>query len=535
MRLGNILHLGKCAETPVELDVNEFIKHVFVTGSTGSGKSNAMYLMLSQLREAGKTFMVVEPAKGEYKHVFGCLQDVTVFSNTHKVGQLLRVNPFSFPYEQIDVLEHIDRLVEIFNACWPMYAAMPAVLKHSIITAYEKCGWDTNASEHKLAEPIFPTFEDVVACLKTYLDSSDFSAEAKGDYKGALQVRLQELCDGMFGKMFNNGSIPDDDLFNKNVIVDLSRIGSSEGKALIMGILIMKLNEFRMAEGGMNRPLRHVMVLEEAHNLLKRTSSAQSDESSNVAGKSVEMISNSIAEMRTYGESFFIVDQSPSLLDTAALRNTNTKIVLSLPDAEDSKVAGVSMSLTDDQTDEIARQKQGEAIVYQNTWELPVQCKIDKFVGQEDFVYNQRTAPVAQRQRRRGSEIVAFLLHPYVGRPIDVASVEQELALDPMPASVEFTLRELLSEHKNGGSARLWDEINFAELAGVVRGYLDIDAQYANMLSQCRTMQQVRVKFDALLKDILLPDLDMSILYYVELCYVKNNALFSEWRETFKA
>ena len=47
---------------------------------------------------------------------------------------------------------------------------------------------------------------------------------------------------------------------------------------------------------------------------------------------------NNEAEMRTYGESFIIVDQSPSMLDSAAIRNTNTKIVLSLPDTEDRKV-----------------------------------------------------------------------------------------------------------------------------------------------------------------------------------------------------
>jgi hypothetical protein len=46
-------------------------------------------------------------------------------------AKLLRLNPFAFPNDT-HVLEHIDRLVEIFNACWPMFAAMPAVLKASI-------------------------------------------------------------------------------------------------------------------------------------------------------------------------------------------------------------------------------------------------------------------------------------------------------------------------------------------------------------------------------------------------------------------
>ena len=52
----------------------------------------------------------------------------------------------------------------------------------------------------------------------------------------------------------------------------------------------------------MNNPLKHVTVLEEAHNLLKRTSTEQSSESANLLGKSVEMLTNAIAEMRTYGK-----------------------------------------------------------------------------------------------------------------------------------------------------------------------------------------------------------------------------------------
>lgn len=107
IHLGNIIHLSKESTTPVNLDIEELTKHLFVTGSTGSGKSNAMYLLLKQLKEKGKTFMVIEPAKGEYKHIFGCMDDVTVYSHTNKIGNLLQINPFIFPYQHIDVLEHI--------------------------------------------------------------------------------------------------------------------------------------------------------------------------------------------------------------------------------------------------------------------------------------------------------------------------------------------------------------------------------------------------------------------------------------------
>ena len=82
--------------------------------------------MLEKLVEKGKKFLVIEPAKGEYKLMVGQNMDVTVFGTNplKKDSRLLRINPFSFPVEETHILEHMDRLIEIFNVCWPMYAAM---------------------------------------------------------------------------------------------------------------------------------------------------------------------------------------------------------------------------------------------------------------------------------------------------------------------------------------------------------------------------------------------------------------------------
>ncbi|MBS8061457.1 DUF87 domain-containing protein, partial [Streptococcus suis] len=88
----------------------------------GTGKSNTVYQLLAQAREKGIKFLVVEPAKGEYKQVFGSDEDVAVFGTNPTITPLLKINPFSFP-EGIHILEHLDRLVELFNVCWPMYAA----------------------------------------------------------------------------------------------------------------------------------------------------------------------------------------------------------------------------------------------------------------------------------------------------------------------------------------------------------------------------------------------------------------------------
>ena len=100
-----------------------------------------------------------------------------------------------------------------------------------------------------------------------------------------MLTRIESLTNGINGLIFSQEELSNHQLFNSNVIVDLSRVGSSETKSLIMGILVLKLQEYRMSQADMNSSLRHLTVLEEAHNLLKRTSTEQVSESSNLIGK----------------------------------------------------------------------------------------------------------------------------------------------------------------------------------------------------------------------------------------------------------
>lgn len=122
------------------------------------------------------------------------------------------------------------------------------------------------------------------------------------------------------------------------------------------------------------------------------------------------MIVNSIAEMRTYGEGFVIVDQSPTSVDIAAIKNTNTKIIMRLPEKEDCDLAGHSVSLRKEQTDELAKLDTGVAVVMQNNWEEPVLSKIDKASDQ----YEAFAPEVSFEEiKRLNSMVLAELLQQY--------------------------------------------------------------------------------------------------------------------------
>ena len=448
--IGKVFHMHREEHVKTFLSKNSLASHAFVTGSTGAGKTNTVCRILDQALDQQINFLVIEPAKGEYKDVYGGREDVNVFGTNPEFTPLLRIDPFSFPLG-IHVLEHLDRLVEIFNVCWPMYAAMPAVLKDAVARSYEDCGWDLAASKNPYGSDLFPCFADVAHNVREILDSSEYDAENKGAYKGSLLTRLNSLTNGLNGMMLSSNEVDASVFFDSNTIVDLSRVGSVETKSLLMGLLVLKLQEHRMAEAnGMNRPLRHLTVLEEAHNLLKRSSSDQSSESGNLTGKSVEMISNAIAEMRTYGEGFVIADQAPGLLDMAAIRNTNTKIIHRLPDLSDRELAGRAANLNDQQIVELARLPKGVAAIYQNDWVEPVLCKIAKAEDGERFMYSRPIGDVASNQSDDALAVARMLAYGIsVGTEAELHSIRERLDRLHIGASTKVSILRAVQNPPN--------------------------------------------------------------------------------------
>lgn len=442
LTIGSIFHMNRAETVRVNLSLDSLASHVFITGSTGSGKSNTVYKLLNEAIKDETPFLVIEPAKGEYKDVFASC-DVNVFGTNPQITPLLKINPFIFP-KQIHILEHLDRLIEIFNVCWPMYAAMPAVLKNAIEKSYEDCGWDLIKSVNRYNDNFFPKFSDVTRNIKEIIESSEYDTENKGAYKGALITRLQSLSNGINGLIFDDVEIDSSILFDQNTIIDLSRVGSSETKSLLMGLIVLKLQEYRLAcKKTMNISLKHITVLEEAHNLLKRTSTEQPVEGGNLLGKSVEMLANAIAEMRTYGEGFIIVDQAPGLLDLSVIRNTNTKIIMRLPEYEDRQLVGRAANLDDEQIVELAKLPCGVGAVYQNEWIQPVLCKVDKVdVLGELFSYSPNDFVASNKLNDSDRLQIIELLSN--GMKLDHATVVKDIIPSLIEAKIDASVQVVI-------------------------------------------------------------------------------------------
>lgn len=531
--IGKVFSMGYTTDTDVSIDIDSLTMHSFISGSTGSGKSNTIYEILYQCYNFYNIpFLVIEPAKGEYKNVFGQYPYVSVYGTNPKKSHLLKINPFSFP-EDVHILEHLDRLVEIFNVCWPMYAAMPAILKEAIERSYCMAGWDLELSINPNGNK-FPNFADVLEQIQNVINDSAYSNDSKGDYSGALLTRVHSLTTGLNRMIFTRDEISNEELFDKCAIIDLSRIGSSETKSLIMGLVIMKLNEYRMSSINTNNSLSHITVLEEAHNLLRRTSTEQSSENANILGKSVELLANSIAEMRTYGEGFIIADQAPELLDQSVIRNTNTKIILRLPDRADRILVGYAAGLKEEQIDEIQKLKKGVAAVYQNDWLEPVLVKINKYAFDiKPYNFTEQYTEISKSNIK--IQLLDFLIQGRVNEKLNFSIDNIEKGLYSLGFSTinnDFIEDQIL-EYKQFNTLKIWSDEHFAKLSKQICELFNV----RNSVENCVLTASNDAELTTMLNKIVLqisPDSSDSKTLALCQCFMKDMSLQKEESEIRK-
>lgn len=460
MLLGKVYDLGKKTDKDVELKNDDLTMHTFITGSTGSGKSNTVYQVINELIQDKIPFLVIEPAKGEYKDVFGNREDVNVYSTNPNIAELININPFMFP-ESIHVLEHVDGLVEIFGVCWPMYDAMPAFFKDAILKSYEYVGWDLGTSRFFGEKVEYPDFEILAEMLDRLIDESGYASDIKSNYRGALLTRVKSLTVGLNKYIFTQTQTPYKKLFDENCILDLSRVKSTETRSLLMGLMVYILNEYRVdKKTGSNSKLKHITILEEAHNLLKNTSNNESE----LVGKSVEMLTQTIAEIRTYGEGFVIVDQSPTSVDIAAIKNTNTKIVLRTPEANDREAVGKSIGLDDNQINEIAKLPTGIAVVYQNSWVTPVLVYIDEVkTKKEKYISNYVSDIISERMAR--SILTTVILSQWVERTVaNNKRLMQSLNVLNLPRTTKKEIESIISVFEENDRKISWTEEEYGDI-----------------------------------------------------------------------
>lgn len=386
--LGEVLDRRRETGKEYPLTASALNKHALVVGVTGSGKTNTTFHLLRQMWRNDVPFLVLEPAKAEYRSLLQdptFVDDLRVFTLGDETASPLRINPFEIE-PGVNLATHIDLLKATFNAAFAMWSPLPQVLERCLHEVYRDRGWDpVRGTNHRLGSdwvdtrlPVFPTLADLVAKVREVVDRLGYEDRVTSDIKAALITRLDSLRIGGKGAMLDTPtSVPMSVLLEAPTIVELEQIGDDDEKAFLLGLLLMKLYERRRASGTTEgRTLEHVVVVEEAHRLLANVPMFASEEQSNTRGKAVESFVNMLSEVRAYGQGFLIAEQIPSKLAPDALKNTNLKVLHRTVAGDDRETMARMTNMSEEQSRMLAVLEPGEAIVFAEGDDTPLTVKV---------------------------------------------------------------------------------------------------------------------------------------------------------------
>ncbi len=381
VRLGNIVRVDQLNEkhtmrNPYTLPIDDLSRHMLLVGITGGGKSNTTKAILSELWGKHRLpFLVIESAKREYHELMNVTQtdadgrtvplfpEISLFTlgNENPVtGIPYRLNPFEV-MPGCSIQTHIDSVLSTFNAAFDMFSPLPQVLEAMVYEVYDDRGWDIVNNTNRFGAKSWPTLTDLYYKIDPVTDKQGYNKEISDNVKAALRVRLNSLRMGSKGAMLDvPRSTALKDLLKMPTVLELEDLGDDNSKAFVIGILMVQLYEFRKS-GATSKNVLHLLIIEEAHRLLKKVVPGSGDQSRE---KAVSFFCDMLSEIRSYGQAIQICDQVPTRLADDALKNTNCKIVHRTVMEEDRTAVGRAMHMNEEQIDFLSSLPRGCAAIY---------------------------------------------------------------------------------------------------------------------------------------------------------------------------
>ena len=385
-QIDNGIYLGKDTNGyPVNFALKDLPRHAFFTGMPGSGKTNTMLHLVTELRKKGIPFLALEPAKKEYRALLGHkeMQDVYLFSPHLQSKFPLQMNPLAFPVG-VRLSEHVNALLEVFEGSFVLEGPTYKFLSSAIQKSYTDLGWDIEDENTDDCELPYPTLQDVYNNLETEINFSGYDGELKGNIRSFLQVRLGGLMERDAGELFNvrSSTIPPEEWLNVSAIVELEVLGEQAKNFFVLLICHYILESLRanptggVDQNGNQLPVRHVVFIEEAHNVIAPSAQQSGADSVNPKISATAYIVKMLAEVRALREAIVIADQLPTALASEVTKNTGFKLVHRLTAQDDREQIGTAISATPMQLERMASFTTGRAFIYHERTMKPFEMQV---------------------------------------------------------------------------------------------------------------------------------------------------------------
>lgn len=363
-------------------------KHMFVCGVPGSGKTNTMLHLANSLwnyevEENGRKhklhipFLVLEPAKREYRELaLFDIPELLIFSPSASTNFPIKINPFEFP-KGLTLSEHISKLCQVFEGAFPIAPPAPFILDRAIQAIYEKHDW--NVKDVNTGTKSYPLMSELYDQFEKELLTTNYDSEIQGNIRSVLEMRIGSLLRREMKEIFDvpKSTLSPEEWLKKPVIIELESLG--EGPANFVTLLLCTLIRETLKANPLadrDKPVRHVIFIEEAHNLIAPESQVKDGQDSNPKIAATAFIVKMLAEVRALREGIIIADQLPTAMAPEVIKNTNIKLVHRLTSQDDRELVGSTMSASPLQMENMATYTSGQALFTYEKLLLPFEMQV---------------------------------------------------------------------------------------------------------------------------------------------------------------
>ncbi len=373
----------------IGFSLGDLTKHMLIVGTPGSGKTTFSISMLDRLwKNHGIPFLVIEPAKNEYRALIDRIPDMQIFTPGKDDISPYIVNPF-VPPKNVKLRSYKTVLNTAFAAGVTMTTPLDKIFEETINNTYSDFGWLDNYTTDSGAD-IF-NIQDFTKSFSETFEALGYVGEARNIGRAGL-VRLTSLIN-----LFDNyHSIPIEDLLSKPTIIELAAIENSDQKALFIALLLLNILSYVNANYLGEGFLKNIVLLEEAHVLLD-SNDDKSEGEANPAAIAKRLLKRMLAEIRSYGVGIVISDQSPEKVTSDIIKLTNIKLGFNLVEKTDKEIFSNSTNMAAVQTERLTRLRPGEAFIFMNGLDEPEEIITEDYRAQNKIRITISDSEVAEK------------------------------------------------------------------------------------------------------------------------------------------
>jgi hypothetical protein len=286
---------------PFRIKRNELLRHLFILGPTGTGKSTLLLNLLIQIQAARIPFMVFD-----FKRNYRCLLRATgserlVVFTVGRNSAPLAINALT-PPPGVEFEEWAEALSDIISTSYLLLQGARNVMKEALLQAHAQHG--TGA-----------TLTHAHALLAGELDGTKSGSRRYGWLESSTRS-LEELTKGSFGRALNaTNGVPVATLLTCSVVFELQGFGDDQKRFFclffLQAVLLLRKNATAPRE-----QLQHLLVFDEGHNVFPRERLGE-----------VSVPARLAREVREYGEAIIAATQQADVSESL-IANSGFKLIL---------------------------------------------------------------------------------------------------------------------------------------------------------------------------------------------------------------